>query len=123
MTIDDRKAAVLRAVIEQYVETAQPVGSGAVARAPGVEVSSATVRSDMGTLEDEGYLEQPYTSAGRIPTEKSAPLAIRLRDVKIGGVEVFVEPVKEHRFVVVFRGSGLDSPCKHQAWGREFPRP
>ncbi len=70
MSIDDRKTAVLRAVIEQYVETAQPVGSGAVARAPGVEVSSATVRSDMGVLEDEGYLEQPHTSAGRVPTEK-----------------------------------------------------
>lgn len=45
--------------------------------------------------------------AGRIPTEESAPLAIRLRQVKVPGVEVFVEPVKEHRFVVVFRGEGL----------------
>lgn len=70
MSMNDRKAAILRAVIEQYVETAQPVGSGVVARSPGVEVSSATVRSDMGTLEDEGYLEQPHTSAGRVPTEK-----------------------------------------------------
>jgi heat-inducible transcriptional repressor len=70
MTLDDRKAAVLRAVVQEYIETAQPVGSGHVARTPGVEVSSATVRNDMATLEQEGYLEQPHTSAGRIPTEK-----------------------------------------------------
>ena len=44
--------------------------------------------------------------AGRIPTEQSAPLAIKLREVSIPGVEIFVEPVKEHRFVVVFRGKG-----------------
>jgi 2,3-bisphosphoglycerate-independent phosphoglycerate mutase len=46
--------------------------------------------------------------AGRIPTEESAPLAVTLREVKIPEVEVFVEPVKEHRFVVVFRGDGLE---------------
>jgi heat-inducible transcriptional repressor len=68
--LDERKSAVLRAVIEEYIETAQPVGSGHVAAAPGVNVSSATVRNDMAVLEQEGYLLQPHTSAGRIPTEK-----------------------------------------------------
>lgn len=68
--LDDRKASVLRAVVEEYIETAQPVGSGHVAAAPGVQVSSATVRNDMAFLEQEGFLEQPHTSAGRIPTEK-----------------------------------------------------
>ena len=66
--LDERKAAILRAVVEEYIETAQPVGSGAVA--PQVAASSATVRSDMATLEQEGYLHQPHTSAGRVPTEK-----------------------------------------------------
>jgi heat-inducible transcriptional repressor len=70
MTLDDRKANILRAVVEEYIETAQPVGSGHVARSPGVNVSSATVRNDMATLEQEGYLVQPHTSAGRVPTEK-----------------------------------------------------
>src|SRR4051812_35713858 len=70
MTLDERKANILRAVVEEYIETALPVGSGHVARAPGVQVSSATVRNDMATLEQEGYLRQPHTSAGRIPTEK-----------------------------------------------------
>jgi heat-inducible transcriptional repressor len=68
--LDDRKANILRAVVEEYIETAQPVGSGHVAADPGVGVSSATVRNDMAALENEGYLVQPHTSAGRIPTEK-----------------------------------------------------
>ncbi len=68
--IDDRKASVLRAVIERYTETAQPVGSTAAAKAAGLKVSPATVRNDMAVLEAEGYLAQPHTSAGRIPTEK-----------------------------------------------------
>jgi heat-inducible transcriptional repressor len=66
--LDERKAAILRAVVEEYIETAQPVGSGAVA--PQVQASPATVRNDMVTLEQEGYLRQPHTSAGRVPTEK-----------------------------------------------------
>jgi heat-inducible transcriptional repressor len=68
--LDDRKAAILRAVVEEYIDTAQPVGSAHVVRTAGVKVSSATVRNDMATLEQEGYLRQPHTSAGRIPTEK-----------------------------------------------------
>ena len=70
MSLDDRKAKILRAVVEEYIDTAQPVGSGRVATASGVNVSSATVRNDMATLEQEGYLRQPHTSAGRVPTEK-----------------------------------------------------
>src|SRR3546814_15021427 len=67
--LDDRKAAILRAVVEEYIDTAQPVGSAHVVKAADVKVSSATVRNDMATLENEGYLRQPHTSAGRIPTE------------------------------------------------------
>ncbi len=68
--LDERKTAILRAVVQEYVETAQPVGSTHVADAPGVRVSSATVRNDMAVLEQEGYLVQPHTSAGRVPTDK-----------------------------------------------------
>src|SRR5215471_18582321 len=66
--LDERKATILRAVVEEYIETAQPVGSGHIA--PAVSVSSATVRNEMVVLEQEGYLQQPHTSAGRVPTEK-----------------------------------------------------
>jgi heat-inducible transcriptional repressor len=65
-----RRAAILEAVVSQYIGTAEPVGSSHVADAPGVQVSSATVRSEMVALEREGYLVQPHTSAGRIPTDK-----------------------------------------------------
>jgi heat-inducible transcriptional repressor len=68
--LDERKASILRAVVEEYIETAQPVGSGHVAQSTTVAVSPATVRNDMAVLEQEGYLYQPHTSAGRVPTEK-----------------------------------------------------
>src|SRR5207302_3128309 len=68
--LDERKAAILRAVVEEYIETAQPVGSAHVAQAAQTPVSSATVRNEMAVLEREGYLVQPHTSAGRIPTDK-----------------------------------------------------
>src|SRR5580700_4187612 len=68
--LDPRKAAILNAVVSEYIETAEPVGSAHITGTPGVEVSSATVRSDMAALERDGYLTQPHTSAGRIPTDK-----------------------------------------------------
>ena len=67
--LDERKAAILRAIVEEYVETAQPVGSQTVARSRDLGVSSATVRNDMTVLEREGFIAQPHTSAGRIPTD------------------------------------------------------
>jgi heat-inducible transcriptional repressor len=68
--LEARRAAILEAVVTEYIGTATPVGSGHVANAPGVNVSSATVRSEMVALERDGYLVQPHTSAGRIPTDK-----------------------------------------------------
>ncbi len=68
--LEERKAAILKAVVEEYIQTAQPVGSGHVANAPGVRVSPATVRNELVQLEKQGYLQQPHTSAGRVPTDK-----------------------------------------------------
>ncbi len=68
--MDERKASILRAVVGEYIETAQPVGSSWVARLPGMGVSPATIRKEMMALEDEGYLMQPHTSAGRVPTDR-----------------------------------------------------
>ncbi len=68
--LDERKAAILRAVVEEYIQTAQPVGSSHVARQADLPVSPATVRNEMNQLEREGYLAQPHTSAGRVPTDK-----------------------------------------------------
>jgi len=68
--LDPRKAAILKAVVAEYIDTAQPVGSAHITGTPGVEVSSATVRAEMAALERDGYLVQPHTSAGRVPTDK-----------------------------------------------------
>ncbi len=68
--LDDRKSAILSAVVQEYIATVQPVGSSRVAASSGVDVSSATVRNEMVALEEQGYLIQPHTSAGRIPTDK-----------------------------------------------------
>jgi heat-inducible transcriptional repressor len=70
VTMDERKAAILKALIEEYVETGQPVGSNTVARGAGLGVSSATVRNEMAVLEREGFVTHPHTSAGRVPTDK-----------------------------------------------------
>ncbi|NEG55498.1 heat-inducible transcriptional repressor HrcA [Bifidobacterium platyrrhinorum] len=65
-----RRMVVLRAVVEDYIRSQEPVGSTALTRQHDLGVSSATVRNDMAALEEEGYLIQPHTSAGRVPTEK-----------------------------------------------------
>jgi len=67
---DERRQAVLRAIVEDYVATHEPVGSKALASHHALGVSSATIRNDMAALEDEGLIAQPHTSAGRIPTDK-----------------------------------------------------
>ena len=68
--LDERKTVILSAVVQEYIATALPVGSTHIADAPGISVSPATVRNEMAVLEQEGYLVQPHTSAGRIPTDK-----------------------------------------------------
>jgi heat-inducible transcriptional repressor len=68
MDIGERKKRILRAVIDQYIQTAEPVGSKAIAAAIGMNISPATIRNEMADLESLGLLEQPHTSAGRIPT-------------------------------------------------------
>jgi len=69
-SIDARKATILEAVVAEHIKTAQPVGSSSVASSADFAVSPATVRSEMVALEREGYLAQPHTSAGRVPTDK-----------------------------------------------------
>lgn len=68
MELTDRKRRILRAIIETYIATAEPVGSKMVAERAGLDVSSATIRNEMADLTDMGLLEQPHTSAGRVPS-------------------------------------------------------
>jgi heat-inducible transcriptional repressor len=81
--VEDRKLAVLRAIVEDYVATQEPVGSKALVDRHRLGVSPATVRNDMAALEEEGLITQPHTSAGRIPTDKGYRLFVdRLSSVK-----------------------------------------
>jgi heat-inducible transcriptional repressor len=68
--LDPRKSAVLRAIVRDYVRTGQPVASKVLAQRYRLKVSAATIRNDMGLLEELGYISQPHTSAGRIPTDQ-----------------------------------------------------
>jgi heat-inducible transcriptional repressor len=81
--VDDRKLAVLRAIVEDYVSTREPVGSKALADRHSLGVSSATIRNDMAVLEEEGLISAPHTSAGRVPTDKGYRVFVdRLSGVK-----------------------------------------
>ncbi len=70
MSLDQRKKTILKAVIDDYIETAEPVGSKSLVEKYALPLSSATVRNTMAELEQQGYLESPHTSAGRVPSDK-----------------------------------------------------
>src|SRR5436305_12924995 len=87
--LGQRKAAVLHTIVEAYVATGEPVGSETIAERAGLGVSSATIRNEMSSLEEQGYLSHPHTSAGRIPTDAgyrhyvdALPAPTKLRDAQ-----------------------------------------
>jgi heat-inducible transcriptional repressor len=81
--LDDRKLAVLRAIVEDFVSTNEPVGSKSLVDRHNLDVSPATIRNDMAVLEEQGFIVQPHTSAGRIPTDQGYRLFVdRLSGVK-----------------------------------------
>lgn len=99
---DERRFDVLRAIVADYVSNQEPVGSKAIVERHNLGVSSATVRNDMATLEEEGYITQPHTSAGRVPTDKGYRLFVdRLSEIK---------PLSaaERRAITSFLDSGTD---------------
>ncbi|MBR5534581.1 MAG: heat-inducible transcription repressor HrcA [Ruminiclostridium sp.] len=87
MELSDRKKLILRAVVENYIQTAEPVGSKAIVASAGLKVSSATIRNEMAELENLGLLEQPHTSAGRIPSPQGYRLYVN-------------ELMEEHRLTI-----------------------
>src|SRR3989338_4006969 len=81
----ERQSSVLEAIVREYIRTAEPVGSLAVTERYDIAASSATIRNDMADLEDNGFIHQPHTSAGRVPTEKAYQYYVDnfLRDVDV----------------------------------------
>lgn len=74
--LDDRKKRILQAIVDEYVNTAEPVSSGAISKKKGLDFSSATIRNEMSELEKGGYLEKTHTSSGRIPSVKGYRLYV-----------------------------------------------
>ncbi|HEV7788084.1 MAG TPA: heat-inducible transcriptional repressor HrcA [Pseudonocardia sp.] len=102
MNAEERRFEVLRAIVADYVSTQEPVGSKTLVERHNLGVSSATVRNDMAVLEEDGYIAQPHTSAGRIPTDKGYRRFVdRISDVKpLSGAE--------RRAIQSFLGGALD---------------
>jgi heat-inducible transcriptional repressor len=99
---DDRRFEVLRAIVADFVTTKEPIGSKSLLERHNLGVSSATVRNDMAVLEAEGYIAQPHTSSGRVPTEKGyREFVDRLDDVK-------PLSVSERRAILNFLETGVD---------------
>src|SRR6202047_2585121 len=101
-TADERRFEVLRAIVADFVATKEPIGSKSLVDRHNLGVSSATVRNDMAVLEAEGYITQPHTSSGRVPTEKGyREFVDRLDEIK---------PLSssERRAILSFLESGVD---------------
>ena len=99
---DDRRFEVLRAIVADFVTSKEPIGSKALVERHNLGVSSATVRNDMAVLEAEGYITQPHTSSGRVPTEKGyREFVDRLEDVK-------PLSTSERRAILSFLETGVD---------------
>lgn len=98
MDLTDRKKQILKVVIEDYIRTAEPVGSKTIAKEMGGSVSSATIRNELADLTEQGYLEQPHTSAGRIPS----PQGYRLYVNDLGGIVCCVrtQRFRPHNFAL-----------------------
>ena len=101
-TADDRRFEVLRAIVADFVATKEPIGSKALVERHSLGVSSATVRNDMAVLEAEGYIAQPHTSSGRVPTEKGYREFVD----RLDGVKPLSSP--ERRAILSFLESGVD---------------
>lgn len=86
--MDKRKETILNTIIKEYLKTGAPVGSGVLVEKYKLDISPATARSEMAILEDEGYIKQPHTSAGRVPTEKAYKLYVdNLKKIRLGKAE------------------------------------
>ena len=100
--LDDRKLAVLRAIVEDYVSTNEPVGSKNLVDRHSLDVSPATIRNDMAVLEEQGFIVQPHTSAGRVPTDKGYRLFVD----RLSGVKPFSSA--ERRAIETFLAGAYD---------------
>ena len=113
MELDARKMQILQAIIDDYILTATPVGSRTIAKRSDIGFSSATIRNEMADLEDMGYLDQPHTSAGRIPSDKAYRLYVNtiMQRAKLSDAEIrYIQDHYSHRL------DEVDEVVKQTAW-------
>ena len=91
MKLNERKLNILKAIVKDYIETAEAVGSRTISKKNDLGISAATIRNEMADLEELGYLIQPHTSAGRVPSEKGYKLYV---DMLMGKSELSNEEKK-----------------------------
>lgn len=117
--LDDRRTRVLQALVEEYIATGQPVSSNAVLERSGLGVSSATIRNDLAQLESYGFVEQPHTSAGRVPTQNGYRFYVdhaspaRLRTATRARIESFFADVHQELGRLLKETTGLLSDISH----------
>ena len=109
MDLDERKIKILQAVIRNYLETGEPVGSRTISKYTDLNLSSATIRNEMADLEEMGYIIQPHTSAGRIPSDKGYRLYVDTM------MEEKVREVDEKMEMVLEKADKLDQVLKQAA--------
>lgn len=112
MELDTRKLQILKAVIDEYITSAAPVGSRSISKHEGFHLSSATIRNEMADLEELGYLQQPHTSAGRIPSDKAYRLYV---DRIMHRAQLSVDEVEEIRAHMDHRLDGVESMMRQMA--------
>ena len=103
--LDDRKMKILQTIIKTYLETGDPVGSRTISKYTDLNLSSATIRNEMADLEELGYIMQPHTSAGRIPSDK--------------GYRLYVDMLMEEKRAGSYRDEGTDA-CEGRQDGSAF---
>lgn len=107
MELDERKRKILKAIIQNYMETGEPVGSRTISKYSDLKLSSATIRNEMSDLEEMGYIVQPHTSAGRIPSDKGYRLYV---DQMLQEKEQEVTELKE---LMIQRTDKMEQVLKH----------
>lgn len=116
MDLDDRKKKILLSIIKMYLETGEPVGSRTISKIPGLTLSSATIRNEMADLVEMGYILQPHTSAGRIPSDKGYRFYVdQLMEEKEREVEEREREVDEMKDILVEKADKMERLLKQVA--------
>jgi len=114
--LDERKLKILNAIIQNYLETGEPVGSRTISKHTDLNLSSATIRNEMSDLEELGYILQPHTSAGRIPSDKGYRFYVdMLLEEKLQEVNEMQEQVNEMQEQMLEKADKMDQLLKQAA--------